>query len=355
MGKKLTQVKRYNDEKKWEDDVEWFSFPDERMVLVRIVGDTEVLARHWVRTMSGKMFPLWCPRLNTDEEFDHSRPCPAHSDFEDKSQKMLVMNAIIRQLQERGDPNPVKGIMVPHAIMDDLAQIAELIKEDPADPERGVDLAIKYSSKAVGNKKWSVQRGDTTPLTDAERKYRYYPLEKIVPQFDDPEVAKQYARNMKEAMARHKYYVVPEGRVPENARDPFKYFRGDARGQPWTDFPVLVDYRNDEKGESAGTYRVSGRGDSKPLYEREEKERRAPDGEQKEEAHWTDPPDRTEKPAESRQAAPTDGFPEGVGTKQDDRYGEVPECFADYKGVAICSRCSMRARCIETTDDETDL
>lgn len=358
MGKRFSDVKRFSDEKKWEDEVEWFGFPDGKMVLVRTFGDIEVLARHWVRTMSGKMFPVWCPRLNREEEFDHTRPCPAHADFEDKSQKMMLTNAIIRQQQERGDPNPVKGIMLPHAVMDEIAQIAQLVKADPSDDKKGVDLAITFHSKAVGNKKWSIQRGDTTPLTDTELGYRSYGFRKIVPDFDDPEVCAQYARNMKEAMARHKYYVAPEGRVPENARDPFKYFRGDPRGQPWTDYPVLVDYRNAEKGESAGTYRVSRQNDApreaprEALYNEDEPAR-------------TPPPARAaraDRPADTAagQDADEPGAP-GVDfgaaaaaseSRQDAGDRPKPECFGRYHGGDDCKGCDERARCIIVTDDD---
>ena len=344
MGKPLTAVKRFSDEKKWEDEVEWFSFPDEKMVLVRLVGDVEVLARHWIKTMSGKMFPAWCPRLNQEEDFDHTRPCPAHADFEDKAQKMIVMNAIIRRLQEQGDPNPIRGIMLPHAVNDDLASITELIKGNPADEKTGVDLAIKYSSKAVGNKKWSIQRGDTTPLTDDERKLRRYPLAKIVPQFDDPEVAALYAKNMKEAMARHKYYVVQDQKVPRNARDPFKYFRGDVRGQPWTEFADLVDFRNAEKGDDVATHRVtrnasrsSGNSD---LYEEDEAppaRRRAAETRDTAKARPAEEPD--DEPGEEAEAAATN---------------EQPECFGAYEGTSKCARCGVRARCIDAGDDLED-
>lgn len=341
MGKPLTAVKRFSDEKKWEDDVEWFSFPDDKMVLIRIVGNVEVLARHWIKTLSNKMFPAWCPRLNQEEEFDHTRPCPAHGDFEDKAQKMIVANAIIRNMQERGDPSPIKGIMLPHAVNDDLASIAELIKGNPADDEKGVDLAVKYSSKAVGNKKWSIQRGDTTPLTDTERKYRRYDFPKIVPQFDDPEVAAQYAKNMKEAMARHKYYVVQSAQVPRNARDPFKYFRGDVRGQPWTDFADLVDYRNAEKGDDAATHRVTRTSSGSraaprdDLYEEDE----APPARRR--------VSETREPPVERQ--------EETASEPAEDTSENPECFGQYDGTAKCARCHVRAGCIDRTDDDDDM
>jgi hypothetical protein len=339
MGKPLTAVKRFSDEKKWEDEIEWFSFPDDKMVLVRLVGDVEVLARHWIKTLSGKMFPAWCPRLNSEEEFDHTRPCPAHGDFEDKAQKMIICNAIIRNVQERGDPDPIKGIMLPHAVNDDLVSIAELIKGNPADTKEGVDLAIKYSSKAVGNKKWSIQRGDKTPLSEQELKYRTYQFTKIVPQFDDPEVAAQYAKNMKEAMARHKYYVVQDAQVPRNARDPFKYFRGDARGRPWTEFSELVDHRNAEKGDDAQTHRV--RRDAPARQPRNDNMY------QDDEAPPARRAVREAPPPPPQEDAPADDPPAAEAATE-----EQPECFTQYTGTAPCARCHVRAKCIELTEDE---
>jgi len=371
-GKKLSQVKRYSDDKKWEDEVEWFAFPDERMVLVRIFGDVLVMARHWVKTMSGKMFPVWCPRLDDEENFIHERPCPAHSDFDDKAQKVIIANAIVRQLQERGDPNPVKCVMLPHAVNDDLVQIAELIKGDPADLEDGVDLAIKHSPKTPGNKKWTIQRGDATPLTPEERRYRSFDLPKITPDFADPEVAEEYGRNMREAMARHKYFVVPEQRVPEKARDPFKYFRGDARGQPWTEFAVLVDYRNEGKSDDAQSYRVSGRGRQarEELYDEEDEGRtaRRPDG--RKSARHSSTTARTETAAESHSDARADvrrydtaesydtadaARTADIPTIEHERYGTVPECFGRYGGDAVCTQCSVRAKCIDTSDEEAEM
>jgi hypothetical protein len=369
MGKKFSQVKRFSDEKKWEDEVEWFKFPDDRMVLVRFVGDLEVLARHWIKTMSGKMFPTWCPRMDSEEEWRHERPCPAHADFEDKAQKMLIANAIIRQMQERGDPNPVKGVMLPHAVNEDLSAISELIKADVADPADGVDIAIKFSSKAIGNKKWSLQRGDRTPLTEQENRYRFFDFGKIVPNFTDKEVAAQYAKTMREAMGRQKYYVVPDGRVPANARDPFKYFRGDARGQPWNEFAVLVDYKNAEKGDSAGTYRVSGGrrdGETETLYEENEASREQSGGGEVAERAVRSEESVRQSDAATGQAA-DDGrdvaesaagsgtvHPDGIADIEHPEHGTVPECFGTYSGIEKCSRCPIRSRCVDNSD-ETDM
>jgi hypothetical protein len=268
---------------------------------------------------------------------------------------MIISNVIVRQLQERGDPNPVKGVMLPHAVNDDLVAIAELIKCDPADEEKGVDLAIKFSSKAVGNKKWSIQRGDKTPLTEEEKRYRQYNFGAICPDFNDPEVATQYAKNMREAMARHKHYVVPTAAVPENARDPFKYFRGDARGKPWTDYAVLVDYKNAQKGDNAASYRVSGRGNNEQaetFYEEEETQRNT---------HRSSTQTATSAARETT-AATRDDPAEPARMESDiprpaliqhEKFGEVPECFGDYYGTEVCTSCGVRVKCLdENTKDE---
>jgi len=144
-------------------------------------------------------------------------------------------------------------------------------------------------------------------------------------------------------MARHKYYVVQDQKVPRNARDPFKYFRGDARGQPWTEFADLVDHRNAEKGDDAQTHRVRRAGAaparSDDLYEEDEapparrRVREAP-------AREPPPPAETEAPAEA-EAPPAE--PEAT---------EQPECFAQYTGTAPCARCAVRARCIAETEDD---
>lgn len=359
MGKPISQVKRYANEAKWEDEVDWIEFPDDKMVLIRIVGDIEVLARHWITTTSGKRFPMWCPKLNEREDYEAERWCPAHDDFDDKSQKLIIGNCIVRHLQERREPNPVRGFMIPHAAYDDVFAIFELIKGDPADPQRGVDLAVRYSPKAVGNRKWSIQRGDTTPLTDDERRYRYFDFSKIIPNFADKEVATHHARLMKESMARHKYYVIQNERVPQGARDPFKYFRGDLAGQPWTQFAVLVDFRNQQKGESAQSYRVSAPAadgteqtieTDDPSVNRPQQPppppRATDDGmfgaPQSAPAVATNTPQPSEPPVKRSVA--------DVRYVQHPKFGRVPECFGQFSGLGACITCDAptRDKCIET-------
>jgi len=398
MGKPISQIKPFSNDPKWEDAVQFIEFPDNKLVLLRIVGDIEVLSRHWIKTITGKSFPAWCPQFDSVEEvWDERRPCPAHDDFQDKAQKVIIGNAIIRSLQERGEDSPVRGFMLPHATNDDLRAIAELIKIDPADKEKGVDIAVKYNPKAAGNKKWSLQRGNETPLTKEEQKYDYYDFTKIVPNFAEAKIAAEYAKRMKESMARSKYYVVQEQRIPEGARDPFKYFKGDVNGKPWTDFSELVDFRNDTQSDKAQTHKKTG--DDEP----EEKIDEGPRSRMKHEDD-DDPPARTTKkapvdeeeappaktklavvkdddeapPAKTKPKAEDDEAPPPAKTKpkaeeeapakakQDGythpdaniksmvhvKFGSVPVCFEKYTGEPKCHRCPIRSKCIDLTQTD---
>lgn len=323
MGKKLGQVKQYANDHKWEEDVQWLPFQDGKAVLVRFVGDVRVLARHWVETLSGKRFPVWCPKLHEqDEEFSKDRVCPLHDDFDDRAQKMLIGNLIVRPLQERGEHNPVRGYMLPHSCYNEIVNISELIHADPTDAKKGVDLQIKYNAKAAGSGRYSIQRGDTTPLTKEELAYTYTDFDVVAPDFDDEEVRNEYVKIMMTAAARHKYYVIQEQDVPANARDPFKYFRGDPRGKPRTQFPELVSFCNGEEEPRRAK-----------IYEEERPVREA----------------RTEK-----KKAPNDRVhpdPE-VELTDDHEYGTVPTCFRDYQATAICTRCTVREPCMENTGDD---
>jgi len=384
MGKPLSAVKPWSDERKWEDDVEWVQFPDGKQILIRVVGDVEVLARHWIKTLSGKTFPMWCPQLNSEEEkFDSKRPCPAHDDFDEKAQKVLVGNCIVRSLQERGDDNPVRGFMLPHAVNDDIVAITEIIKSDPADPEKGVDLAVRYNSKTPGNKKWGIQRGDTTPLTKKEKAYNFYDFPNLAPNFKDDEVVAQYAKAMKEAMARNKYYVVQEQRVPEGARNPFKFFKGDANGRPWHEFKELVAFRNEQAGEDAQTHKVRGSKDDDGVEETIHDDDEAPPTKKSKPVDDDDeaPPTKKSKPVDDddeappKKSKPVDDDDEAppkkakddseessnvhpdssIGTREHEKFGTVPECFEQYIGKAKCHKCPVRAKCIDLSQDDEDL
>jgi len=382
LGKPLSSVKPWNEEKKWEDEVEWLVFPENKQILVRVVGDVVVLARHWIKTLTNKTFPAWCPQFDSQQEiYDSKRPCPAHDDFSEKSQKVIVGKCIVRSLQERGDDNPTRAFMLPHAILDDFNAISEIIKCDPADPEKGVDLAIKFSPKAQGNKKWGAQRGDTTALTKDELKYDYPKLEEgVIPDFSDPEIAAQYAKSMKTSMARNKYYVVQEERVPEGARDPFKFFKGSDQGKPWHHFPELVDFRNDQaKDKVETTHKVTKDDDveasikDEPRAEfkkRDPEEESPPAKKEAKPAPEDDAPPPAKKEAakepETEEAPPAkkevvkevakDAKPgvhpdASIKSKEHPKHGTVPECFENYDGKQKCQRCPVRSKCIDLTDD----
>lgn len=376
MGKPLRSVRKYNDEPKWEDAADWLEFPDNKQIMIRVFGDVTVMARHWISTLSGKRFPMWCPQLDgIEEQYISSRPCPLHDDFDERSQKVMIGNCIVRELQERGDPNPVRAFMLPHAVNDDLQDICEVINADPGDVQDGVDLAVRYNSQAVGNKKWGIQRGNNTPLTKTEQRYRHYNFDAICPDYSDDEVAQHQAKTMRVALARNKYYVVQEQQVPRNARDPYKYFKGDVRGKPFTDFADLVAARNEREGQekyhvtTVQAVPTASTNDSTQVAATRvvpptssvddtagRAETSAPVAPNGVAPNGVAPggvaPGVTPNPELTDVFGGGASFPEGIGTMRDEQYGEVPECFRQYDGTTKCQRCSARPDCMVNSDED---
>jgi len=187
----------YNQEEKWEDNVRWGDFAN-KFKSFRPVGGIWPVARHWIEAKSGKFFPMWCPKYNADtEEFEEGRDCAAH-DAGLRATRMALGNFIDRELQQKGDTNPIVVLSLPTTVMQAISGIIDLIGVDPADPVNGVDLYFKYDASQSGTDKYSVQRGDKCTLTTEEAAYDLFPLDEIY----------QPAKNadIKEALRRHGYY-----------------------------------------------------------------------------------------------------------------------------------------------------
>jgi len=361
MGKPLSQVKKYSEEPKWEDEAEWVEWPDGKQVLVRVVGTVTVLAQHWIDTMSGKRFPVYCPKFDGDDEryVDH-RYCPMHDDFAERSNKIIVGNCIVRHLQERGDPNPVRGFKLPHSVNEDLLNIMEIIGSDPADPDGGVDLAIRYNKAAAGARRYGIQRGNASPLTAAERQYTYYDFDVICPNYSDPDQADAQARKVKTAMARNKMYVVQEQQIPPNATNPFNYFRGDVNGAKFTDYPELVQYKNEKLGSERYTVTnrsavpsvgaaprgpvVTGASTSSTTPSFTPTTPAATPAPVSEQAQL----DALFTPTPAVAATPVNA--PSIPTIQHEQYGEVPECFGKFDGTDKCKACTARGKCVPNSE-----
>jgi hypothetical protein len=190
-------AKQFNQET-WEDKVRWGELKP-KFKQFRAIGGLWPVAQHWIETKSGKMFPMWCPKFNSDSEtFEDDRYCPAHDDANLKATKKALGNFIDRELQTAGDTNPIVVLTLTSTQMQEIASIMDLVGCDPADPQEGIDLYLLYDGKASGTDKYKVQRGDKVSLTEEELDFELYPLDEIY----EPHPAAE----IKDALRRHGYY-----------------------------------------------------------------------------------------------------------------------------------------------------
>jgi hypothetical protein len=395
MAKQMSQTRSSSREPRWEDEVDWQEFSN-KITLMRIVGLVTVRKRFWIQTLTGKSFPMWSTKFDPDTEEDTlDNPCPMYDDFGIYGQKILIFNAIIRDLQEKGDPNGgVRGIIWPAGVKEDLDTIIERIKVDPADPEQGIDLAVKYNAAASGSSKWTIQRDDRTPLKPRENpdspecECTYYDFDALAEDFKGylpdearldgesdgdfmtrrketrdkaKEYAATYARRMKDAMARYMWYVVQVAPIDEN--DPWKSFKGDVNGQPWQNIEVLAAVekaREDAKDGKGGTASSQSTGGGQKDADLPSNRGAAVD--------TSEAPSRSEvepdAPAQAASAqsataasAPEGGLPQihpdaAIKTVAHATFGNVPECYTKYTGKAACHKCPVKVKCIDLMEDE---
>jgi len=177
-------------DERWDEKVKLGSL-HRKYKSMRPIGGFWPYAQHWFEVYSKKRegfvkFPLVCGRFDPENEtFDPDRTCAAcdavNSGVESlKPQIVNAANFIDRDLQEGGDPNPIVVLRLGYAQTQDIEGIVEMLKRDPADPTRGIDLAMKYDDSKSGKDRYSVQRADDSKLTTAEKKYELYPLDELI-------------------------------------------------------------------------------------------------------------------------------------------------------------------------------
>jgi hypothetical protein len=245
--------------------------------------------------------------------------------------------------------------MIPGFLQDDLNTVLQLMGCDPADPDKGYDIAIKYD-KGAKPKVWSLHQGRIVALTDIEKSYKLVDMSKIIPNFGDPAVMAKQARSMKDSMVRNCFYVtqIPGSGISKN--NPWAAFKGtdpEAGGVPWTQIPELAAF---EKAQEDAQ--------KKP-------EDNVPTGT----AHQP-PPDKVPTPPpalapapqalapqapppapvpQAPQATPTQAssivLPEGatIITWKDK---QVPNCYTKFDGSLRCNKCGFKQACIRDIPEE---
>jgi hypothetical protein len=341
-------VRTYTDDQKWEDAIDWFTFKNGESELVRLIGPIVVMARHWIETLRGKVFPMWCPKFDTlSESFTVDVPCPMHDDFDRNASKVIIAQGIVRSLQSEGAKTPIRGFMFPHGISKDLKNVMERLKCAVTDEEKGCDLNVIYDASAQGNNKWSVQRDDRCALTDEEKGLKLYDFGTAIPEYEDPTIGSAQARAMKQAMANHKWYVTPLQNAGD--REGWARYKNDLNGAPYTDFAELVELRGGQLTDKGSSNK--GTEPSKaPTVDTDIDDLDAEIPDRKPET----PSAEETKKAENVEAPGKFADHKDWVAKYDVSFNAEgnPDCWSTFNGSKKCQHCPVKTACIDAIDEE---
>ncbi len=198
--------------------VDLFTWPKKASwVRVRLVGPVTSYAHHWINitTKDGNeiQVPKQCLSYDAEEETrDSTKKCPycAFDKEQAKFQSYYYTNAIIRDLQD-DEPakkritkeeektgikdmdseswTPVRVLRIPPGLAAKLQSLSELNKHGPKDNKKafplshekyGMDISLRYDSKAAGADKYQVQKEERTALTDEEQEFLMYNIEDLI-------------------------------------------------------------------------------------------------------------------------------------------------------------------------------
>lgn len=228
------------------DVVDLQKLPDGKYLCVRLLGGVMVTGSYWVTTLkrdkSKGQFNTGCCSWDPVNRRQDDSIEDAWRDFERElveagvpRQDRIVrfatgyyMNAIIRSIQddepsrkpkateeeiESGfkdkDSNtwtPVRVLSLPVSVLDQIQKLKSIntarVKSktgsvqtkafDINHPKFGCDVMIMYDSSKAGAAKYSVQKGDRTPLTDEEKEYLPYDLDKLFIEIDPSDIQKDF-------------------------------------------------------------------------------------------------------------------------------------------------------------------
>ena len=403
-GKPMKETKPIVFEPKWDESVNWLEFKADEPIQIRPIGIAYVIAQHWLKTPSKKNFPALCPKFDSNAEaWVQDWNCPCHDDFGMLASQVMIFDVICRELQEKGERNPIRSARLPYTLRPQLDTILQQMKADPADPVKGYDLYIRYMPAQAGNLKWYISRGDRCPLTEEEQAYTLTDFPNIIPDFCDATVRLKQAKSLKTSLARHMYYVIPTGN-PKPGQPPWASFKGDPNGEPWINFDSLVEYENGlppkEKTKTpSGKAYSSKKTDSAddddlpesfkakpssvakaaeslaaPAQKEDPPEIEQPKAEQpKAEQPKAEPakpepakpePAKSEpakpEPAKSEQTTETKSVEQAdtAKTSESEKPARVtethPECFGGWKGNALCLKCDHRKPCLRQSSNDDD-
>ena len=216
-----------NKRKRWDHDIPWLEFPDGKWINLRFFGDPEsivhMVSTHWLCTSKNKKrFPQMCLNFNSATGDYDKTGCPICDELDpfnseikmikDASPKLSgFSHAIVRDIQAAGaitpDWKPWRPVRLPISILIALQKLKDRnihtidgkqYTADIADPYYGRDVSIMYdSSTSNPQQKYSIDKGDHTPLTEVELGYikDLYKFENLIEYPDPQEIKKALTTN----------------------------------------------------------------------------------------------------------------------------------------------------------------
>jgi hypothetical protein len=195
----------YSNKKRWDDDIKWYEIPDRVTITLRFFGPTFVINQHWIKTRTNKRFPLNCPAYSMALQGFQQGKCPVEDEFnfaniadmakainpsftdqdpnykallEIKAKTLGLTQCIVRNSTDGRPWHPIRlGPSVYFTLirlknMNTCVVGGKQYTADVADPYWGRDVHIYYNSAERNpQQKYTIQLGDHTPLTEAERTY----------------------------------------------------------------------------------------------------------------------------------------------------------------------------------------
>lgn len=223
MPKNWTDTKPNVNQQKWEDLLEWYKFKspkEEEFNQIRLIGPIMSAAYHWVEVVktdgTKTAFPMTCAGYDPETETFNVDKCPACVAKLNAS-KFYFQNAIIRPLQENMPVNartfkdfpeeiakpyrevgdrvwsPIRVVKITSSCATQLRDIVKLnrhkigsviVSKDVSDTVYGIDVYIKFDPDESPANMYNVQKGDHTPLSEAEQSFKLFKLD-IVSKYID--------------------------------------------------------------------------------------------------------------------------------------------------------------------------
>lgn len=234
-SKGFEDAQKFTKDPKPQDIIDVLTYPDGDWLSARFVGPLVAYGGHWLgleapnpKKMT-KSFYKPCLRFDPEtEERDTTKYCPYCDDETGwiRNDTVYYQNAIIRALQEdkpkkvrehtkserktgfkeKGSKSwtPVRALRITPGFIRDIKNTAALNRHKAKDgtkksfglthPKYGCDVEIMYDSKAAAGKKYSIQKGDKSRLTEEEEEYLMQQVEGLIKAEKEKDAKSEYAR-----------------------------------------------------------------------------------------------------------------------------------------------------------------